>query len=349
MTATSSTDATVTWTGTGSFILEYGQASNFTIPGTDNTSGPEMTSTVLTGVTSPYVISGLVHPNQYRVFMRNDCTAGANGYSANTAAVLFYPQPPYDQCESIVTIPTLAAGNVLVLNGNNFGATDIEGFGFPVSWEAFTLTSCVQTLNVDYCGSTPARTNAYINLFLGCPFSSAGFVAWTGVAGPACPNGSVNVPYANVPAGTYYIAVMAQPGAIGPYGINVTAGAACPPPACAATPSPSDGGVGCTAGTTLSWPAVAYADAYTVVLDGNTVSTNQPGTTYATGPLAGGLHTWSVTPSGSTGTASGCPTWSFTASLLGCYCIPTTTYGCASGDHITNVTVPATIPYPGEQ
>ncbi|MBK7383739.1 MAG: fibronectin type III domain-containing protein [Flavobacteriales bacterium] len=350
VTATSSTDATVTWTGTGSFILEYGMASNFTIPGTDNTSGPEMTSTVLTGVTSPYVISGLVHPNQYRVFMRNDCTAGANGYSANTAAVLFYPQPPYDQCESIVTIPTLAAGNVLVLNGNNFGATDIEGFGFPVSWEAFTLTSCVQTLNVDYCGSTPARTNAYINLFLGCPFSSAGFVAWTGVAGPACPNGSVNVPYANLPAGTYYIAVMAQPGAIGPYGINVTAGAACPPPACAATPSPSDGGVGCTAGTTLSWPAVAYADAYTVVLDGNTVSTNQPGTTYAAGALAGGLHTWSVTPSGSTGTASGCPTWSFTVSLLGCYCASVATY--TADEEIFSVTVNGVTngditPYPG--
>ncbi|MBL7981360.1 MAG: T9SS type A sorting domain-containing protein [Flavobacteriales bacterium] len=225
---TSTTTANLTWNGTGNFIVEYGPAATFTIPGTGASQGPEGTSTVVTGVSSPYTIPGLVHPTQYRVYVRRDCTGSNEGYSINSPGITFYSQPPYDQCESITSFPSVGAGGSILLSGNNFGATDSEGFGQLVSWEAFTLTSCVTTLNIDYCGSTPARTNAFVNLFVGCP-QSAGFIPWTGTAGPACPNGSVNVPYANVPAGTYYIAIMNQTGASGPYGITVTAGAACPP------------------------------------------------------------------------------------------------------------------------
>ncbi|HRO98812.1 MAG TPA: hypothetical protein PLN54_05205 [Flavobacteriales bacterium] len=230
-TGLSGSSAIVTWSGTGTFIVEYGPAATFTTPGTGTAQGPEATSTVVTGITgNSYTIpNGLTHPTQYRVFVRKDCTASNDGYSANSQGVLFYTRPPYDECQAITSIPTVAPGGTILLTGNNFGATDTEGFGALVSWEAFTLTSCATTLNIDYCGSTPARTNAFVNLFVGCP-QSAGFIAWTGSVGPTCPNGSVNIPYANIPAGTYYIAVMNQTGASGPYGINVTVGPACPPP-----------------------------------------------------------------------------------------------------------------------
>ena len=227
----SGTTANVSWTGTGTFIVEYGPATTFTTPGSGVAQGPEGTSTVVTGLTgNSFVIPGLVHPTQYRVFVRKDCTGTAEGYSTNSPGITFYSRPPFDDCSAITTFPSVAPGGTILITGNNFGATDSEGFGALVSWEAFTLTGCATTLNIDYCGSIPARTNAFVNLFTGCP--STGFIPWTGAPGPFCPNGSVNVPYANIPAGTYYIAVMNQTGASGPYGINVTVGAACPlPPA----------------------------------------------------------------------------------------------------------------------
>ncbi len=221
---TSGTSAAVSFTpnGSTSYIIEYG-APGFT-PGTAGSAGG---GTIITTTTSPVTIPGLVHPTQYQVYVRSFC--GGVDYSANSNGFLFFTRPPYDECQSITSIPTVAPGGTILLTGNSSGATDSEGFGANVSWEAFTLTGCATTLNIDYCGSTPARTTAYVNLFVGCP-QSAGFIPWVGAAGPTCPNGSVNIPYANVPAGTYYIAVAELPAANGPYGINVTVGAACPPP-----------------------------------------------------------------------------------------------------------------------
>jgi hypothetical protein len=220
-TSTSTADVSFTPNGSTSYIVEYG-APGFT-PGTGGSAGG---GTIISSTTTPITIPGLVHPTQYQVYVRSFC--GGADYSSNSNGFLFYTQPPYDLCSAITTFPTVAPGGTILLTGNNFGATDTEGFGALVSWEAFTLTGCATTLNVDYCGSTPPRTNAFVNLFTGCP--QTGFIPWVGTPGPTCPNGSVNVPYANIPAGTYYIAVMNQTGASGPYGINVTVGAACPPP-----------------------------------------------------------------------------------------------------------------------
>ncbi|HRH39535.1 MAG TPA: GEVED domain-containing protein, partial [Flavobacteriales bacterium] len=66
--------------------------------------------------------------------------------------------------------------------------------------------------------------------------------------------------------------------------------------------------------------AVTYAATYDVYLDGLLVSAAQAGTSYAAGILSAGSHNWQVIPSGSGGTATGCATWTFDVSLLGCYC-----------------------------
>ncbi|MBL8001461.1 MAG: hypothetical protein JNL05_05825, partial [Flavobacteriales bacterium] len=100
-------------------------------------------------------------------------------------------------------------------------------------------------------------------------------------------------------------------------------------PNCVANPTaPLNNAYVCsTSAVTLSWPAATYATGYTVILDGNPVSTNQPGTTYAAGVLAAGAHTWQVIPQNTNGSATGCSTWNFTVNSLGCYCssIPSNT------------------------
>jgi hypothetical protein len=111
---------------------------------------------------------------------------------------------------------------------------------------------------------------------------------------------------------TYYWAIVPY-NSIGGPSICTIFSFATNPPACVSAPtSPTDGGVACAGGgTTLSWPVSPGATGYDVVLDGNTVSANQPGTTYNAGVLAAGPHTWSIIPQNGNGPATGCPTWSF--------------------------------------
>ena len=121
-------------------------------------------------------------------------------------------------------------------------------------------------------------------------------------------------PNATSPGLTYYWTV----NAVGPYGTS----SGCfifsyntNPPACVPAPTaPANGGNFCTASgnVILSWPDSPGSTGYDVVLDGNTVSTNQAGTTFDAGILSLGGHTWSVIPQNSNGPTTGCTTWSFT-------------------------------------
>ena len=77
--------ATATWTGTGTFILEYGPAG-FT-PGTANTAGA--TGTLINPATSPQVIGGLAASTAYDVYVRQNCTGTGAGYSTNSPKVSF--------------------------------------------------------------------------------------------------------------------------------------------------------------------------------------------------------------------------------------------------------------------
>ena len=86
-TTTSSTSANVNFTSAGtSFIVEYG-ATGFT-PGTGATAG--VGGTVVTGSSSPISLSSLTANSNYDVYVRQDCTGSANGYSANTAKVTLF-------------------------------------------------------------------------------------------------------------------------------------------------------------------------------------------------------------------------------------------------------------------
>lgn len=120
-------------------------------------------------------------------------------------------------------------------------------------------------------------------------------------------------PYATTPGNIYYWTV----NGIGAYGTSSGCAAFSfntNPPACVTAPtSPADAGFFCSDnGTvTLTWPASPGSTGYDVVLDGVTVSAAQAGTSYTSGALSYGSHTWSVLPLNSNGPASGCATWTF--------------------------------------
>lgn len=135
--------------------------------------------------------------------------------------------PPNDDCAN-ATIQDLSVPGSASVSGDNTGATDTEGLGTPTVWEAFTITECAN-VTIDYCGTAPAFGNAFLNLFIGCPFSD--FIPDASFDVTTCPDGNVSIFYTGVPAGTYYYAVLTEAGSEGPYTINFTTTPCAAPPA----------------------------------------------------------------------------------------------------------------------
>lgn len=96
------TSAIITWTGTGTYIVEYG-VSGFT-PGTGATAG--IGGTIASGSISPVTLSGLSASTAYRVFIRQICASG--GYSANSTAHNFTTL-----CEAITAFPAVEEFNTV--------------------------------------------------------------------------------------------------------------------------------------------------------------------------------------------------------------------------------------------
>ena len=171
--------------------------------------------------------------------------------------------PVNDECTGAVN-QDLAVGSNVIFTGDNSGATDNgEGLDAPAVWEMFTTTEC-SNLALTYCGTTPPFGNAFLNLFQECPFTT--FFASASFDLTTCPDGNVTIFYSEVPAGTYYYAVVldVDNSAVGPYTITVSATACASAPAndeCAGavdlTPSADCAPVaGSTDGSTESLPAI---------------------------------------------------------------------------------------------
>lgn len=133
--------------------------------------------------------------------------------------------PPNDLCTALTPVGLSVPGSV-DFSGDNTGATDTEELGFGSVWHSFTTTECAN-ITLSYCATTPAFENSFLNLFIGCPFTD--FVQAASFETTSCGNDNVTIQYTNVPAGTYYYAVLTDVGATGPYTINVAA-APCAPP-----------------------------------------------------------------------------------------------------------------------
>lgn len=139
-------------------------------------------------------------------------------------------QPANDSCSTVVP-EALAAGATLAFIGDNTGATtenDGAFSAYPTVWHAFTTTECTD-LVVSYCTTTPAFANIWLDLSADCPPTTT-FGA-TGFNDADCGNGNFTIFYTEVPAGSYWLGVLADVGAAGPYSVMVTATACNAPPA----------------------------------------------------------------------------------------------------------------------
>ena len=139
--------------------------------------------------------------------------------------------PGNDECDGAVN-QDLAIGGSVTFTGDNTGATDSQGadsLGIAQVWETFTTTECAN-LQITYCGTEPVFGNAFLALFIDCPFTD--FISATSFDQTTCVDGNVTLFYTAVPAGQYYYAVMNDPdnAAVGPYTLTVSATACLPGP-----------------------------------------------------------------------------------------------------------------------
>jgi hypothetical protein len=153
----------------------------------------------------------------------------ASGVSAtSTFDICVYATPPApvnDICDD-ATIQNLSAPGSVTVTGDNTGATDNEGVGFNLVWEAFTITECAN-VTVDYCGTSPAFGEYITALVSDCQFTT--FFDTT--ATTSCPDGNPSLYFEGLAAGTYYYPVVETILASGPYSVTFTAVPCATPPA----------------------------------------------------------------------------------------------------------------------
>ena len=155
--------------------------------------------------------------NQYKIEV--------TGYSATSMGIGYLTiettvPPPNDNCEDVTPV-VLTSGVPVTFTGDNTGASpDCASFPGANAWEAFTITEC-SDVTLDYCGTSPAFGNAWLNLAEGCPCAS--FTTGAAFDVSTCGDGNVTMTWAALPAGTYYYPVLTEPGAVGPYTMHVVA------------------------------------------------------------------------------------------------------------------------------
>ncbi|MBP6312769.1 MAG: T9SS type A sorting domain-containing protein [Flavobacteriales bacterium] len=131
-----------------------------------------------------------------------------------------------DLCATI-TAGTLEVGSTLTFTGDNTNATATNDFvatspfnGAPVVWHAVTTTQC-SNITVAFCGQSPVFGNVFGFLSTTCPADQVTVFSTT----TTCADGNIIYTYDAVPANTYYIPVVLDPGqnSIGAYSIEVSA------------------------------------------------------------------------------------------------------------------------------
>ncbi|MBK6985355.1 MAG: T9SS type A sorting domain-containing protein [Bacteroidetes bacterium] len=258
----------------------------------------------------------------------------------------FYNLQNTTQSESI-TLPANLAGTTRYLifqfkcNNNN------NGTQAPGAIDNVVLTSALPAN--PGCTTYISPTNASTVCATGQNLS------WNAIAAPACgailydvyfnagttattlasPN-QAGTTYATgaLTAGTVYAwQIVPKNGSVAATGCSTfTFTATTPTPGCATYVAPANSSTVCTTGQNLSWNALAAPGCGTIRYDvyfnaGTTATTlassNQVGTTYATGALVNGtIYAWMIVPRNGAATATGCSTFTFTAT--------TPTPGCAT-------------------
>ena len=227
------TSASVTFAGSGTFILEYG-LSGFT-PGAGNTAG--VGGTLVNPAVSPQSLTGLAGGTTYDVYIRQDCTSSLLGYSPNSSVLSFttlVPPPANDDCINAIAIPCGGSRS-----GNNSAATNDA---LPAVTCGSTTSTIGNNKGVWYTvtpslgGSVTVATctssfDTYLRVYDG---SCGAFTACMGFDDDGCSSQST-VTFTAVGGTTYYVLLGGYGSTdFGNYTISATCPAACPAPSAVA-------------------------------------------------------------------------------------------------------------------
>ncbi|MEI9807924.1 MAG: choice-of-anchor J domain-containing protein, partial [Bacteroidota bacterium] len=156
-----STSAKVNWSGTGSFIIEYGPAG-FT-PGTGAVAGAG--GTIINSSSSSQVLQGLIISTTYDVYIRQNCSEAASGYSINSTVTSFTtlgPPPSNDNCSGAIHLTVfdeVCSGGTA---GSTLNATRSDATALPECtnnnvgnddddvWYSFTPVAGQQFVNINF-------------------------------------------------------------------------------------------------------------------------------------------------------------------------------------------------------
>lgn len=166
--------------------------------------------------------------------------------------------PVNDDCSTLPDM-TLPMGGSVTFTGDNTGATSANDFepGSPLDgvdpcvWHKFTTSGCAN-ITVSYCATSPAFQAVLAILSPSCP-TGADYQNFFSYNYDECGNGNGTIYYLAVPAGTWYLPVMANTfvNAVGPYTVQVSA-TACP------VPPANDDCTNAVALTAQSWCNFSY-------------------------------------------------------------------------------------------
>ncbi len=152
-----------------------------------------------------------------------DCLAMNGTWYGGETCPEFVCPPWNDNCGAVTPV-ALTPGVPVQFTGNNLGATNDCGlFAGGQVWHAITLPGVDSFFDVwlDYCTTSPAFGNAWLNWAVGCPCTSASAAGTFDTT--TCGDGNVTIKWSSLTSGTYYYPVLLDPasGAAGDYVINV--------------------------------------------------------------------------------------------------------------------------------
>ncbi|MCO5274767.1 MAG: GEVED domain-containing protein [Flavobacteriales bacterium] len=319
--------ATISWGNASQpAVIEYGPVG-FT-PGTGATAGVD--GTVLDNQTSPATITGLSATTKYEVYVRQDCNASSDGFSANSFKAFFATSMDCSTAQVITCGQFIAdddapaqyaTGNAVYEHGNYTNAVSCLGANAsangPERLYRFTATEAGTygiLGGISDMGGTSKIGYAMARVEDGCAASAFTCIGQIQANTGGIANFTITAP------GDYYIISDAN------YQIHKRPFTlACPGvPACASAPTfPANGSTLAvnTNQIAFSWPAVFGATGYDVYFQGSLVVANYPGTTisdaqYTTANMKAlfGIGTpihWSVVPTNSYGTPTCTTDWTF--------------------------------------
>lgn len=129
------------------------------------------------------------------------------------------PPPPNDNCSDITPV-LVTNGTPVIITGTTLGATkdafETADLGFRDVWEAFTLTAPCSDVTLSFCGSVSPTFVNYHRIYTSC--SDGNYILGELRDDFSCGNGNFINRFLNLPAGTYYVPVFAEPLYLSPLG-----------------------------------------------------------------------------------------------------------------------------------